>query len=123
MKIILSEDILPNLKEEIIHVSEDEVKTLLDKYLPNIEVNEVAFIPKVNVLFVIYNNYTRSRVMFIIKENSGIMSLGNLTLDNLDNFSLDTFELKEIRHEDFGSISEGVEVLARIVIDNNKEIK
>lgn len=123
MKIILSEDILPNLKEEIIHVSEDEVKTLLDKYFSGKTADEVAFIPKVNVLFVIYNNYTRSRVMFIIKENSGIMSLGNLTLDNLDNFSLDTFELKEIRHEDFGSISEGVEVLARIVIDNNKEIK
>lgn len=118
---IISEDILPNLKEEITEITEEGIKDFLSKHFVHDKINEVAFIPKVDVIFVIYDDYKRSRVIFTTKESASIQDLGNLTLDNLDSFSLDTFELKEIRHEDFSSISEGVEVLARIVIDSNKE--
>lgn len=62
----------------------------------------------------------KSRIIYVIKESLNLESIGNLTLDNLDSFSIDNFSFKELRNEDFPSVSEGVETLSRIVIDNNK---
>lgn len=120
MKIFKTKDILPKFKGEILDITKEEIKELLSKDF-NDNIDEVAFIPKVNILFVIYDEYSRSRVIYLNKENSNSLDLGTLTLDNLDSFSLDNFKLVEIRNEDFSSIAEGVEVISKIVIDNKGE--
>jgi hypothetical protein len=120
MKIVESRDLLPKLKDEIIYISEEEIKNLVFSSIDGEEINEVSFIPKVNIIFVIYGGYKKSRIIYVIKESLNLESIGNLTLDNLDSFSIDNFSFKELRNEDFDTVSEGVETLSRIVIDNNK---
>lgn len=120
MKIVESRDLLPKLKDEIIYISEEEIKNLVFSSIDGEEINEVSFIPKVNIIFVIYGGYKKSRIIYVVKESADLSNIGSLTLDNLDSFSIDNFSFKELRNEDFDTVSEGVETLSRIVIDNNK---
>lgn len=121
MKIFLSEDILPNLKSETIDIKEEDIEKIINNSSGNIKANECVFIKKVNIIFVIYDNFTKSRLIYVIEESSDIKDFGDLTLENLSSFSLNSTEIKELRHEDFSSVSEGIETLSKIVIDNNKE--
>jgi hypothetical protein len=121
MKIFPQEDILPKLKSNTILIKEDDIQRIVEDSLKGQLADECIFLEKINVIFVIYNNYKKSRLIYVIEEISDIQDFGDLSLENLSNFSLDSIAIKELRNEDFNSVSEGVETLSKIVIDNNKE--
>lgn len=122
MKVIFSDDLLPEMTADTFDITEDEVVKIVRGSLSEVvHVDESAFIPKVNIILTVYDNFKKSRVIYLTEEAGDISDLGDLTLENLESFSLDTVKLKELRHEDFDSVAEGIETLARIVIDNNKK--
>ena len=121
MKIIREFDLLPSFAGEFFSLTEEEITNIVKNSIgEETEIQEVAFIPRVNVVFVIYGN-SRSRVIFLTKITSMNMFDGTLTLDNLENFSFDSFSIKELRHEDYESIADGLSAIIQIKVKNDNE--
>lgn len=121
MNIIKEYDLLPNFHGEFFNLTEEEIVQIAkDSLEEGTEIQEIAFIPRVNVIFVIHGE-AKSRIIFLTKTTDMNMFSGTLTLDNLDNFSFDSFSIKELRHEDYDSIADGLSAIIQIKVKNDNE--
>ena len=122
MKIFEEVDLLPDFFGEFFNLTEEKIKKLtIDSFQSEENIQEVIFIPRVNIIVATYDNNSKMRIIFLTKELGNYFDIGTLTLENMNNFSFENFSIKELRHEDYNSISEGLGALIQIKVKNDNK--
>lgn len=122
MKIFKEVDLLPDFFGEFFNLTEKEIKDLtVNSFQSEEDIQDVIFIPRVNIIVATYDNNSKIRIIFLTKEVGNSFDIGTLTLENMNNFSFETSTIKELRHEDYASISEGLGAIIQIKVKNDNK--
>jgi hypothetical protein len=117
-------DIAPEFSKVSFDLTDEEViKVIRDNFKEDFDlVSEGIFIPKANIVVCIYDNGVKSRIIYVNKEVADLENLGDISLDNIEDFEIGKTVVKEMRSEDYPSIAGMIKTLVQIKLNIEQEV-
>lgn len=117
-------DIAPEFSKISFDLTDEEVtKIVRDNFKDEFDsVIEGVFIPKANIIVCIYDSGVKARIIYVNKESVDLENLGDISLDNIEDFELEKTVVKEMRSEDYASVGDMIKTLIQIKANIEQEV-